>query len=129
MKKGRPTGYKPEFARQARIYCRLGAETRDLASFFSVSTATLYRWLDRYPDFGLAVALGQADHAGSTKPGMFKRGTGYIFRAERVFRVNSATPLAADYDYRVPADAGVALRWLRIRQPDKWRIKPPRTPD
>ena len=124
MKRGRPTRYKPEFARRARSYCRLGAETRDLAEFFSVSTATLYRWLDRYPEFGLAVAMGQGERAGLLPPSMFKRATGYICRAERVFRPNSPNPQAADYNYRVPGDAAVALRWLRIRQPDTWRIKP-----
>ena len=123
MKRGRPTRYKPEFARRARSYCRLGAETRDLAEFFSVSTATLYRWLDRYPEFGLAVAMGQGERAGLLPPSMFKRATGYICRAERVFRPNSPNPQTADYNYRVLGDAAVALRWLRIRQPDKWCIK------
>jgi transposase-like protein len=124
MKRGRPTRYRPEFARRARSYCRLGAEIQDLAGFFSVSTATLYRWLDRYPEFGLAVAMGQGERAGLLPPSMFKRATGYIYRAERIFRPNSSNPQAADYDYPVHSNVAVALRWLRIRQPDKWCAKP-----
>ena len=122
MKRGRPTRYQPAFARQARLLCRLGTDNADLAKVFSVSEATLYRWLDRYPEFGLAVAMGRGEHAGLEKPGMYKRATGYSFRAERIYRANSADPVAADYDYRVHADAKVALRWLRNRQPETWRI-------
>lgn len=122
MKRGRPTRYQPAFARQARLLCRLGTDNADLANIFSVSNATLYRWLDRYPEFGLAVAMGRGEHAGLEKPGMYKRATGYSFRAERIYRANSADPVAADYNHRVHADAKVALRWLRNRCPETWRI-------
>ena len=121
MRTGRPSRYDPAFANQARLLGRLGADSVDLARCFSVSLATLYRWLDRYPDFGLAVAMGRAEGAGLEKPGMFKRATGYQFSAQREYRLRSGDTVAADFIVRVHADAKVALRWLRNRRPETWR--------
>jgi hypothetical protein len=126
MKRGRPTRYDPAFARQARLLCRLGTDNAGLATVFSVSIATLYRWLDRYPDFGLAVAMGRGDHAGLVEPSMFKRATGYAYQAEHVFDRNSDAPRHADCRYHVPAEPKVALRWLQNRRPEEWRLKPRR---
>lgn len=123
MPRGRPTRYDPAFARRARLLCRLGSTNADLARLLLVSVPTLYRWLDRYPEFGLAVAMGRGDYEGSVEPGMFKRATGYEYRAEKIFERNSARPLTADYTCRQLADPRVAFRWLRNRQPEKWRIR------
>lgn len=123
MKKGRPTRYKPEFARMARSLCSHGIDNIGLAEAFSVSVATLYRWQDRYPEFGLAVAMGRGDHAGLKEPSLYKRAIGYTYRAERVYRANTPKPVAADHDHRVLADPKVAFRWLRNRCPEEWRVK------
>ena len=121
MRTGRPSRYDPAFVKQARLLGRLGADTLDLARFFSVSLATLYRWLDRYPDFGLAFAMGRAQGEGLEKPGMFRRATGYSFSATRAYRRRSGETIAADVTVRVLADGKVALRWLRNRRPETWR--------
>ena len=123
MKKGRPTRYKPEFARMARSLCSHGIDNIGLAEAFSVSVATLYRWLDRYPKFGLAVAMGRGDHAGLKEPSLYKRAIGYAYRAERVYRANTPDPVAVDCDQHVLADPTAALRWLRNRCPGEWRVK------
>jgi hypothetical protein len=121
MRTGRPSRYDPAFVKQARLLGRLGADTAELARFFSVSLATLYRWQDRYPDFGLAFAMGRAQGAGLEKPGIFRRATGYAFSAQRDYRLRSGDTVAADFTVRVPADTKVALRWLRNRRPETWR--------
>jgi len=128
MKRGRPTRYDPAFARQARLLCRLGTDNAGLAKVFSVSVATLYRWLDRYPEFGLAVAMGRGDHAGLVEPSMFKRATGYNYLAEHVFDRNSPRPVHVDCRHQVLADPKVALRWLSNRRPEEWRPKVRRRP-
>ncbi len=133
MKRGRPTRYEPGFARKARSFCRLGVDNAGLAKLFSVSPATLYRWLDKYPDFGLAVAIGRGEYQGLAAPSLYRRALGYTYRATRVYRANSPAPVQADYDHRVLADPKVALRWLRLRRPEDWRpaAAPPaaRSPD
>lgn len=121
MRTGRPSRYDPAFARQAHLLGRLGADAVDLARFFSVSLATLYRWLERYPDFGIAFAMGRAQGAGLEKPAMFRRAIGYSFSARREYRLRSGERVAADVTVRVLADGKVALRWLRNRRPETWR--------
>lgn len=121
MRTGRPSRYDPAFAKKVRLLGRLGMGNVELAKFFSVSLATLYRWQDRYPDFGLALAMGRAQGAGLEKPGIFRRATGYAFSAHRDYRLRSGDTVAADFTVRVPADAKVALRWLRNRRPETWR--------
>ena len=122
MRTGRPSRYDAAFARQARLLGRLGADSADLARFFSVSIATLYRWQARYPEFGLAFAMGRAEGEGLEKPGMYRRATGYAFSARREYRRRSGETIDADFTVRVLADANVALRWLRNRRPEAWRI-------
>jgi len=125
MRTGRPSRYDPAFVKQARRLSRLGADNAALAKFFSVSLPTLYRWQARHPDFGLAVAMGRAEVAGLEKPGIFKRATGYQFSAHRAYRLRSGDTVAADFTVPVPADAKVALRWLRNRRPETWRPAEP----
>ena len=122
MKKGRPTGYRPEFAEKARFFCRLGVDTAELAEILSVSSATLYRWLDKYPEFGLAVAMGRGEYAGLAEPSRYKRAIGYKYRATCVYGLNSARPVLVEYDQRVLADPKVGFRWLRNRQPARWSL-------
>ena len=120
MRTGRPSRYEPEFARQARTYCRLGADIADLANSFSVSVATLYRWQHRHRDFALACVIGMAEAEGIAAPGLYRRAVGYEYRAERCYRANTDRPIAADRSRRVLADPKAAFRWLRNRRPETW---------
>ena len=60
MPRGRPSAYKPEFAEQAAKLCELGATDYELAKFFKVNTATIYRWRNSIPEFCKAVTCGKA---------------------------------------------------------------------
>ena len=44
MAGGRPSSYKPEFAKQAEKLCSLGATDEDLAAAFDVSLAVIAEW-------------------------------------------------------------------------------------
>jgi hypothetical protein len=121
MPAGRPSRYSPDFARQARAFCRLGADVADLARLFSVSVATIYRWQQQYHDFALAYAIGRAEAEGIARPGSFKRATGYEYWAERQYRVKDGGTLGVDTLRRTHADPRVGMRWLRNRKPDQWR--------
>jgi hypothetical protein len=48
---GRPSSYKPEFAKMVRHLCKLGATDADLADAFEVSVVTIDNWKIRYPQF------------------------------------------------------------------------------
>ena len=112
----RPSHYRPEFARQARILCRLGADNADLARIFAVSPATLYRWLHQHPDFAAAAKAGRALLDQPTPCSSFRRATGHEYRAERVFRPRGQAPVVVTCQHRVLADPKAAMRWLRNRR-------------
>jgi transposase-like protein len=110
----RPSRYQPDFARQARGLCRLGADNAGLARYFSVSPATLYRWLNAHPAFAASVAAGRAEAADPRVPTRYERATGYACRTARVFAPRGpGDPVIAYYTRRIPADPKAALRWLR----------------
>ena len=54
--------YKPEFADQARLLCRLGATDEELAEHFGACVRTIYRWRNAHEAFAEAVVVGK-DHA------------------------------------------------------------------
>ena len=118
----RPAHYRPEFANQAYHACRLGADNAALARFFSVSPATLYRWLHQHPAFAAAADAGRALLDGPTPSSTFQRATGYDYQAERLFMRRGKAPVAVTYRRRVHAHPKAAFRWLRSRRPDIWRI-------
>ncbi|MEO9131614.1 MAG: hypothetical protein ABI240_10435, partial [Sphingomonas sp.] len=119
----RPTHYKPDFARQAHLLCRLGLENADLAQAFSVSPATLYRWLNQYPEFASAAAAGKALSASPVQTSLYRRAIGGDYLVERVYRPRGASqPVVAHYRRRILADPQAALRWLRNRRPETWRL-------
>ena len=119
----RPSDYRPEFARHARMACRAGASNQDLARLLSVGLATVYRWLARHADFAAAVATGRAQAAAPIRRSLYQRAIGGEYLAERVFHVRgSDTPIVARYRRRILADPQAAFRWLDIRRPDEWRI-------
>jgi ribosomal protein L31 len=60
-KMGRPSSYKPEFAKMARHLCKLGATDADLADAFDVSVVTIDTWKAKHPDFLGSLKAGEAD--------------------------------------------------------------------
>lgn len=119
----RPTLYRPTFVHRVRCAARLGMDNADLADVFSVSLATLYRWLNRYQDFAAAMAAGRAEAANPTVPLRYQRAVGYKRTVERVFTPRGAgEPVTVRYKRCILADTGVALRWLRNRQPESWTL-------
>lgn len=118
----RPSLYKLEFARQAGILCRLGADYRDLAQVFRVSQATIYRWLDQRTDFAAATAHGRARYESPVGRSRYQRAIGGDYLVERVFHFRGREPVVARYRRRILADPKAALCWLRARRPETWRI-------
>jgi len=118
----RPAHYRPEFANQARILCSLGADNADLARTFAVSPATLYRWLHQHSEFAAGVKAGRALLDQPAPSSLFRRATGYEYRAERVFMRRGRAPIVATCQRRVLADPTAAIVWLRNRRPESWRL-------
>jgi hypothetical protein len=82
----RPSLYQSDYARQARILCRLGGDA------MRISPALLGQFGDAlslarsaHADFAAAVAIGSAQAASPVRPSLYKRATGYEYLAERVY--------------------------------------------
>lgn len=119
---GRPTAYKPEFAKQAKKLCELGATDKELADFFEVETRTIYRWRNQYEDFCQAVIAGKDRADDRVERALYNRAVGYTFESEKVFQHQGQILRAPTLEH-VPPDPGAAMNWLKNRQSDKWRDK------
>lgn len=120
--KGRPTDFKPEFVEQAAKLCALGATDYELADFFSVNTATIYRWKNTRSDFCEAVTCGKELADERVARALFNRAVGYTFESEKVFQHQGEIVRAATSEH-VPPDPSAAKLWLTNRRPDQWREK------
>lgn len=122
MSAGRPTAYKPEFAEQARKLCEFGATDIELADFFKVNVATIYRWRNSHPEFCEAVKVGKDACDDRVERSLYQRAVGYTFESEKVFQFQGQIVRAETREH-VPPDAPAALNWLKNRRGEVWRDK------
>jgi hypothetical protein len=117
---GRPTKYDPKYAEQAAKLVELGATDIELADFFDVDTATIYRWRNTHSAFCEAVIAGKSRADDRVERSLYNRAVGYTFESEKVFQHQGEIVRAPTREH-VPPDPGAALNWLKNRKPEKWR--------
>lgn len=122
MAGGRPSGYQPEFAKQAQKLCQLGATDKELADFFEVSDRTIYRWQTQFPEFCQALKAGKEAADERVERSLYHRATGYTFESEKVFQFQGSI-VRADTKEHVPPDTTAMIFWLKNRRPEAWRDK------
>lgn len=121
-KAGRPSGYDPKFAVQAEKLCALGATDQDIADFFEVSSRTIYRWQNRFPEFCRALKAGKEEADDRVERSLYHKAVGYRFEAVKIFMpAGAAAPVYAPYVEQVAPDTTAAIFWLKNRRPDRWR--------
>lgn len=117
---GRPTDYRDEFAEQARKLCEMGATDEDLANFFEVHVATIYRWKLRHQPFCEAVKIAKDVADDRVEMSLYRRALGYTFDSEKIFQHQGEIVRAATKEH-VPPDATSMIFWLKNRRKDAWR--------
>jgi hypothetical protein len=121
-KMGRPSSYKPEFAKMVRHLCRLGATDADLAEAFEVSIPTLDAWKAKHPDFLGSLKAGKAEADARVERSLYERANGYSYDAVKIFMPAGAKkPVYAPYVEHVPPDVTACIFWLKNRDPAHWR--------
>lgn len=120
--RGRPPKYNSDFARQAKKLCQLGATDMDLASFFGVTTVTIWRWQSQYKEFCNALRVGKEYADERVKRSLYQRAVGYSFSSEKVF-CKDGVVTRADCVEHVPPDPNACKTWLFNRLPNEWREK------
>lgn len=122
MAGGRPTKFKDEYIEQARNYSYLGATDEQVAKFFDVTTRTITRWKDDYPEFCLALKEGKEIADAKVSKSLYERATGYSHNEDKIFNDNG-TPLVVPTTKHYPPDPTSMIFWLKNRQPELWREK------
>jgi hypothetical protein len=117
---GRPTKYRPEFARIAKAMVDRGATISELAELFGVANGTIHLWQQTHTAFHEAfLELGSAyDHR--VERSLADRAAGYTYDAVKIFQ-NKGQPVVVPYREHVPPDIGAIKMWLVNRKPDKWK--------
>lgn len=120
--RGRPTEYKAEFVAQARKLAELGATDREVADFFEVSEATVYRWQHTHPDFCEALKVGKETADDRVEKSLYRRATGYTFDSVKIFQYEGV-PVVEPFEEHVPPDVTACIFWLKNRRRAQWRDK------
>jgi DNA-binding transcriptional regulator YiaG len=49
--RGQPTKFREEYVEQVRALCKAGLRDEEIAAYLGVSSRSLHRWQDRWPQF------------------------------------------------------------------------------
>lgn len=121
-KGGRPSKYKPEFAKQAYKLCLLGATDKGLANFFEVTESTLNLWKQEYPEFSESLKAGKEEADAVVASSLFQRATGYS-HPDTDIKIYKGKIVTTKLTKHYPPDSTAAIFWLKNRNPGKWRDK------
>lgn len=119
-KAGRPSSYRPEFAKDAEKLCALGATDIDLADFFEVSDRTIYRWAAEHTAFCQALKAGKAVADERVERSLYHKAVGYTFDSEKVFQHQGEIVRTKTREHVAP-DTTAAIFWLKNRKSAEWR--------
>jgi hypothetical protein len=119
---GRPSSYKPEYAKMAKHVARLGATDADLAKIFGVSDATIDNWKTQHPDFLGSLKAGKEEADARVERSLYARANGFHYEDVKIFMPAGAKkPIYAPYIAYMPPDPTSCIFWLKNRDPARWR--------
>jgi len=118
----RPSKYKPEFIKQVEKLCALGATDIEIADFFEVSVATLYRWKNEYPEFCESLKVSKEIADDRVERSLFARANGYE-HDEVDIRVVAGEVVQTPIRKFYPPDTTACIFWLKNRRQSAWRDK------
>jgi hypothetical protein len=123
MAGGRPSAYKAEYAKQAKILCELGATDQHLADSFGVSTVTINAWKAEFPEFLNSLKIGKEPADNMVERSLFQRALGYSHPEDDIRVIDGQiviTPTIKHY----PPDTTACIFWLKNRRPEQYRANP-----
>jgi len=124
---GRPTDYKPEYVEQVAKLCELGATDEEIGDFFQVSTRTIYRWKNEYPEFCQALKIGKDAADQRVERSLFQKATGYYVVEQESHKLkidqHKEEIEVVDVEKYVQPDTTAGIFWLKNRKSAEWRDK------
>lgn len=122
MPAGRPSSYRPEFAKQAYNLCLLGATNDDLAKALGVAGSTIDLWIAENEEFSGSVKSGREEADAKVASRLFSRACGYKHQAVKIVAdAKTGAEHIVPYTERYPPDTVAAIFWLKNRRPELWR--------
>ena len=122
MPAGRPTSFRKAYVKDARKLACLGATDFEVADFFGVNVATIYRWKHAHQEFCEALKAGKEEADARVERSLYHRAIGYDQEAVKIFMPAGALePVMASYTERIAPDTTAAIFWLKNRKPAEWR--------
>jgi hypothetical protein len=119
---GRPSKYKPEFAKQAAKLCKLGATDAQLADFFQVSVSTINLWKVEHKEFSESIKVPKGEADERVEQSLYRRAMGYE-HDEVDIRVIANDVVITPIRKYYPPDSTAMIFWLKNRRPAEWRDK------
>lgn len=122
---GRPSGYKDEYAEQAAKLCALGATDDELAGFFDVHRATIYRWKLDHEEFCDAIKSAKSVADERVERSLYQKATGYEVTEEQAVKLKvdqyKEEVEVVEVRKHIPAETTAAIFWLKNRRSAEWR--------
>lgn len=119
---GRPTKYRPEYAKIARLLVKGGNTIPEIAEAFGIAERTVWLWRSVHPEFMQAFIQENPHFDGRVEAALGQRAVGYNYPSVKVLQ-NNGIPVIVPIEVHVPADVNAAKFWLAARQGEKWRVK------
>lgn len=119
----RPTKYKPEYAKQAAVACKLGATDQDLAELFDVSRSTINLWKIEFSEFSDALKDAKEVADIRVERALYQKAVGYSHPEDDIKMFEGQviiTPTIKHY----PPDTTACIFWLKNRMPEQYRANP-----
>jgi len=124
----RPSKFKSIDLEQLKTLVIHGFTNHQIADFFRISKRTFQRYLISNKEFCHSLKEWKKGADARVERSLFERAVGYSHESEEVFcsygkiiRVNTVK--------HYPPDPLSCIFWLKNRQPDQWREKPPEAMD
>ena len=117
---GRPSNYRPEYAKEAYKLCLLGITDKAMADFFNVSEQTLNSWKEKHPDFLESLKEGKESADAAIAKSLYHRALGYS-HVDTNIQMYRGQIIKTEVIKHYPPDTGAAMAWLKNRQPAYWR--------
>jgi hypothetical protein len=119
---GRPTKYKPAYAKQAYKLCLLGATDKELSEFFEVNESTIRAWKKDIIEFSVSLKRGKETADAEVAEKLFKRATGYS-HPDLDIKMHEGKAVITKLKKHYPPDTTAAIFWLKNRRIQNWRDK------
>jgi len=123
---GRPTDYKPEYARMAmEIIRHSGFSILKLSRVFDCGTKTVYNWMGEHPEFLHGINAGRKIFDGiGIERSLVRRATGYTYtETTKEPNSNGEMVITKRVKKHIAPDVAAIKHWQVNMQSERWKDK------